>query len=36
VLSCSQLGDVDDMITVAPGQTTTVQLLLKGELAHLN
>lgn len=30
VVCCSQLGDVTDTITVAPGQTSTVQMLLKG------
>lgn len=30
-VACSQLGDVSDVITVAPGQTSTVQQLLEGE-----
>lgn len=30
LLCCSQLGDVTDTIIVAPGQTSTVQQLLKG------
>ena len=29
-MCCSQLGDVTDVIAVAPGQTFTVQMLLKG------
>ena len=32
-LSCSKLGDVTDIITIAPGQETTVQQLLKGKCA---
>jgi hypothetical protein len=30
-VSCSQLGDVTSTITIAPGQESTVQELLKGE-----